>query len=48
MAVVGVANELYRTGGFSWTTLVVAIGYPMYFVPRKIGRPPSGVLSSFW
>ena len=35
LAVVGVANELYRTGGFSWTTLVVAIGYPMYFVLRK-------------
>ena len=34
-AVIGVANELYRTGGFSWTTLVVAIGYPMYFVLRK-------------
>jgi chloramphenicol-sensitive protein RarD len=27
--------SLYRTGGFSWTTLVVAIGYPMYFVLRK-------------
>ena len=24
LAVIGVANELYRTGGFSWTTLVVA------------------------
>lgn len=35
LAVVGVANELYRTGGFSWTTWVVAIGYPMYFVLRK-------------
>lgn len=35
LAVVGVVNELYRTGGFSWTTLVVAIGYPMYFVLRK-------------
>ena len=35
LAVVGVANELYRTGGFSWTTLVVAIGYPLYFVLRK-------------
>ncbi|MGO3531055.1 EamA family transporter RarD [Pseudomonas helleri] len=35
LAVIGVTNELYRTGGFSWTTLVVAIGYPMYFVLRK-------------
>lgn len=34
-AAIGVANELYRTGGFSWTTLVVALGYPMYFVLRR-------------
>lgn len=35
LAAFGVANELYRTGGFSWTTLVVAIGYPLYFVLRR-------------
>ena len=35
LATFGVANEVYRVGGFSWTTLVVAIGYPMYFVLRK-------------
>nr|WP_260525200.1 EamA family transporter RarD [Pseudomonas sp. MWU16-30323] len=35
LAAVGVANELYRTGGFSWTTLVVCVGYPLYFVLRR-------------
>ncbi|MEX5683564.1 MULTISPECIES: EamA family transporter RarD [Pseudomonas] len=34
-AAIGVINELYRTGGFSWTTLVVALGYPLYFVLRR-------------
>jgi chloramphenicol-sensitive protein RarD len=31
----GVLNELYQVGGFSWATLVVVIGYPVYFVVRK-------------
>ena len=31
----GVLNELYQAGGFSWATLVVIIGYPVYFVVRK-------------
>nr|WP_246208374.1 EamA family transporter RarD [Pseudomonas karstica] len=35
LSAVGVANELYRTGGFSWTTLVVCVGYPLYFVLRR-------------
>ncbi|AYG06947.1 EamA family transporter RarD [Pseudomonas fluorescens] len=35
LAAVGVGNELYRTGGFSWTTLVVCVGYPLYFVLRR-------------
>ena len=35
LATLGVANEVYRVGGFSWTTLLVAIGYPLYFVLRK-------------
>lgn len=34
-AAVGVLNELYQVGGFSWATLVVIIGYPIYFVLRK-------------
>ena len=31
----GVVNELYQAGGFSWATLVVIIGYPVYFIVRK-------------
>ncbi|MEX3776226.1 EamA family transporter RarD [Pseudomonas sp. MYb118] len=34
-ASLGVANELYQVGGFSWATLVVVVGYPLYFVLRK-------------
>jgi chloramphenicol-sensitive protein RarD len=30
-----VVNELYQVGGFSWATLVVVVGYPLYFVLRK-------------
>lgn len=26
---------MYQAGGFSWATLVVIIGYPIYFVVRK-------------
>ncbi|ART83615.1 protein RarD [Oceanisphaera profunda] len=34
-AVIGVANEVWQAGGISWETLVVALGYPMYFVWRR-------------
>jgi chloramphenicol-sensitive protein RarD len=34
-ALLGVAHELYRFGGFPWTALVVATGYPCYFVLRR-------------
>ncbi|MFC6338795.1 EamA family transporter RarD [Pseudomonas sp. CCM 7891] len=34
-ATAGVLNELYQVGGLSWATLVVIIGYPLYFVLRK-------------
>ncbi len=34
-ASLGVVNELYQVGGFSWATLVVVVGYPLYFVLRK-------------
>ncbi|MCT7656239.1 EamA family transporter [Oceanimonas sp. NS1] len=34
-AVLGVANELWHAGGVSWETLVVALGYPLYFVRRR-------------
>jgi chloramphenicol-sensitive protein RarD len=32
---VGVVHELWVTGAFSWPTLVVALGYPPYFVLRR-------------
>ena len=35
LACIGVLNELYQVGSFSWATLVVALGYPLYFVLRK-------------
>ena len=34
-AVAGVGNELYQAGGVSWPTLVVALGYPLYFILRR-------------
>lgn len=34
-ALVGVGNELLRLGSFSWETLVVCVGYPLYFMLRR-------------
>lgn len=34
-ALAGVLHEVWRMGSFSWETLVVAIGYPVYFVLRR-------------
>ena len=34
-AIIGVAHELWRLGSFSWETLLVAGGYPLYFVLRR-------------
>ncbi len=34
-ALVGVLHELIRVGSFSWPALVVALGYPVYFVLRR-------------
>nr|WP_294866318.1 EamA family transporter RarD [uncultured Pseudogulbenkiania sp.] len=43
-AMVGVAHELWLTRAFAWPTLLVAIGYPPYFVLRRWSRlePISG------
>ncbi|WP_449279298.1 EamA family transporter RarD [Leucobacter sp. GX0328] len=35
IAAVGVVFELFRVGGVSWETLVVCVGYPIYFVLRR-------------
>jgi chloramphenicol-sensitive protein RarD len=34
-ACLGVINEVYQAGGFSWATLLVCVGYPTYFIVRK-------------
>ncbi|NBA93441.1 EamA family transporter RarD [Pseudomonas sp. R5(2019)] len=34
-AMVGVGHELYQHGSFAWETLLVASGYPLYFVLRR-------------
>ncbi|RFU49811.1 EamA family transporter RarD [Paraburkholderia sp. DHOC27] len=34
-AALGVAHEVWMTGAFSWPTLLVALGYPPYFVLRR-------------
>lgn len=40
-AVVGVLHELWMTRSFAWPTLVVALGYPPYFIlRRKINADP--------
>lgn len=46
LALCGVLNELYRVGSFSWTTLLVAIGYPIYFVLRRRNRTDN--LGGLW
>lgn len=35
LALLGVAHEVFRVGGFSWATLLVCLGYPYYFVLRS-------------
>ncbi|CAK9888963.1 MULTISPECIES: EamA family transporter RarD [Pseudomonas] len=34
-AITGVGHELYQHGSFAWETLLVAGGYPLYFVLRR-------------
>lgn len=46
LATLGVLNELYQVGSFSWATLLVAIGYPTYFVLRK--RLAADNLGGLW
>lgn len=43
-AAIGVLHELWRVNAFSWATMLVAFGYPPYFMVRrylKIGALPS-------
>lgn len=34
-AALGVGHELYQNGSFAWETLLVTVGYPIYFVLRR-------------
>ncbi len=34
-AALGVANQLFRTGRISWAVIVVATGFPLYFLLRR-------------
>lgn len=34
-AAIGVGHELLRHGSFAWETLLVALGYPVYFIIRR-------------
>lgn len=34
-AMAGVSNQLYRMGSVSWETLLVALGFPVYFTYRR-------------
>jgi chloramphenicol-sensitive protein RarD len=45
-AAFGVANELIQVGSFSWETMIVAFGYPGYFVLRQ--KMSSNNLGGLW
>ena len=45
IAAAGVSFEVIRVGGFSWETLVVCFGYPLYFILRRaLGTASTGGL----
>ena len=46
IAGVGVLYELLRVGGISWETLLVCLGYPVYFVLRR--SMGTGHLGGMW
>jgi len=45
-AAAGVAHELLRVGTLSWPTLLVALGYPAYFVLRR--RAGTATTGAMW
>lgn len=46
IAAAGVGHEIFRVDAFSWATAVVMLGYPPYFMLRRILR--MGTLSALW
>lgn len=47
VAGVAVAYETYRAGGFDWVVLLIALGYPAYFVIRRLTKT-DGVGALSW
>ncbi|MCH4244762.1 EamA family transporter RarD [Acinetobacter gerneri] len=45
-AVIGVGHELWRLGSIAWETMLVAIGYALYFLIRK--KINTDNLGGFW
>jgi chloramphenicol-sensitive protein RarD len=45
-AVAGVANEICNVGNLSWETMLVAIGYPAYFILRR--KHSMGHFTGLW
>ena len=45
-ALVAVIHELYQAGGFSWASLLVALGYPLYFILRRSAK--TDCLGGLW
>lgn len=45
-AAVGVLHEFWRVNAFSWATMLVAFGYPPYFMLRRYLR--IGAITSLW
>lgn len=46
LAACGMAWELWRAGGMAWSTWVVLIGYPAYFVLRRVLK--TNTLAGHW
>lgn len=46
LAFFGVAMEVYLTGAFSWETLVITLGYPIYFIFRRQMKM-DGIIGTF-
>ena len=46
LAVAGVGHALIQAGTFAWETLMVAVGYPLYFILRKARGTDH--LGGFW
>ena len=40
-ALLGVTHGVYQAGAFSWASLLVALGYPLYFVLRRTAKTDS-------